>query len=364
MKMMHLQQTVPFAVQLSALLCLIQSAPAANIWDGGGADNDWATATNWDDNLVPSFPVALTFAGTNRLTPNNDLPNPMINGITFDAAAGAFALGGNRISLGGNVAFNGNPSTLINQTINLDLALTADRTFLTQPNGSLTLGGVIAGGFGVTKQNAGILQLSATNTYEGSTVINGGAVRLAAMTSVPTNFPGVQAYYKFDNGGALGLDSSGNGNTLINGAGAPIYTNNGKYSGALYLNGSSTMKMTVFPNGVPTNNSPYTMALWFKPDTGFSTGSGFVGWGLNSTNKGNFLKINGSANTLNNYWGNNDFVATLSGNIVSGTFYHVAATFDGTNRVIYFNGLAVATTNNPGPSLSVRMDSMASGKRA
>ena len=346
------------AALLAFQLIAFQAAVAANIWDGGGTNDNWGTATNWDNNVVPSFPAALTFAGTNRLTPNNNLSSLTVNGITFDAAAGTFTLGGNGISLGGNIGFNGNPATLVNHSINLDLTLTADRTFLTQSNGWLTVGGVISGNFGLTKQNDGVLQLSATNGYTGSTVINGGVVRLAGMTSVPTNFPGVQAYYTFNDANNLGLDSSGNNNTMITGAGAPIYTNNGKYSGALYLNSSSTMKMSVFPTGVPTNNSPYTIALWFKPDTGCSTSAGLVGWGSIATNRGNFLKINGSNDKINNYWGTNanNLVATSSGgSLFNGVFHHVAATFDGTNRVIYINGLAVATTNNPGFSTDLNV---------
>ncbi len=180
-------------VQVLVLVSVFHSALAANTWDGGGTNNNWGTAANWDDNVVPGFPVALTFAGTNRLTPNNNLSSLTVNGLTFDAAAGAFTLGGNGISLGGDIGFSGNPATLVNQGIYLDLTLTGDRAFATQSNGWLTVGGVISGGFGLTKQNDGVLQLSATNVYTGSTVINGGVVQLAAMTSVPTNFPGVQA---------------------------------------------------------------------------------------------------------------------------------------------------------------------------
>jgi autotransporter-associated beta strand protein len=77
---------------------------AANIWDGGGADDFWGTADNWDDNTVPVWPQAITFAGTTRLTPNNNLTGITVNGLTFDAGAGAFNVGGaNPIALDGNI---------------------------------------------------------------------------------------------------------------------------------------------------------------------------------------------------------------------------------------------------------------------
>ncbi|MDP8261865.1 MAG: PEP-CTERM sorting domain-containing protein [Candidatus Ancaeobacter aquaticus] len=53
-------------------------------WDGGGADNNWATAANWASNVAPSNYDALTFAGTTRLTPyNNTLFNNIYGPITF-----------------------------------------------------------------------------------------------------------------------------------------------------------------------------------------------------------------------------------------------------------------------------------------
>jgi hypothetical protein len=76
---------------LSAFLLaslLAPSAKAANLWDGGGANDNWDTPLNWDDDNVPGFPAALTFGGATRLTPSNDLTDVTVNGITFAAGAG------------------------------------------------------------------------------------------------------------------------------------------------------------------------------------------------------------------------------------------------------------------------------------
>ena len=34
---------------------------ATKTWDGGGADNNWTTAANWDANVAPSAGDALVF---------------------------------------------------------------------------------------------------------------------------------------------------------------------------------------------------------------------------------------------------------------------------------------------------------------
>ena len=38
---------------IAALLTPLLLLRGANLWDGGGADGNWSTALNWDDDLVP-----------------------------------------------------------------------------------------------------------------------------------------------------------------------------------------------------------------------------------------------------------------------------------------------------------------------
>ena len=179
-------------------------------------------------------------------------------------------------------------------------------------------------------------------------MVEEGSLLLAAGNN--TNLlASLVAYYTFNNSGNLGLDSSTNNNTLVTGVGAPIYTNNGKFGGALYLNGSSSMKVSAFPKGVPTNNAPYSIACWVKSDVGCPDNAAIVGWGTDVTGKGNCLSLNGNQNDVRNYWSGYDLVGAMSqGDFFDGSFHLVVATFDGTNRAIYINGLLVATTNNPG----------------
>lgn len=73
-------------------------------WDGGGANNNWSTATNWDFNFAPVGSLGLKFpAGA----PNDSLPNTndiflvnqnlTVSGITF--SGGGYTITGNTIDL-------------------------------------------------------------------------------------------------------------------------------------------------------------------------------------------------------------------------------------------------------------------------
>ena len=147
----------------------------------GGLWN-WSDAVNWGLDVAPTLPGALTFAGNSGLLPNDDLIAQTLSGISFNAGAGVFALSGNAITLGGNIANN---SARL-QTINLDMATTAARTVTTSVGGgNVALGGVISGaGGGITKSGGGTLTLSGANSYTGVTAFVGAGsiVNVATLT--------------------------------------------------------------------------------------------------------------------------------------------------------------------------------------
>ncbi len=158
-------------------------APAADLWTGGGADNNWSTASNWDDNLVPAFPAGLHFGGTARLTPGNDFSSRTVTGITFDGGAGAFVLGGNAITLGGDIV-NSSAKT---QTINFDMTLDAVRT-VNAASADIYLGGDLSGegGLVLTGNSSQNLHLSGNNTFSGPVTVNDGVVKTYSDTSFGT----------------------------------------------------------------------------------------------------------------------------------------------------------------------------------
>ncbi len=168
-----------------ALAFIAGAAQAANLWDGGGANNNWNTADNWDDNSVPSFPVGLTFGGTTRLTPNNDLSSLTVNGITFDSGAGAFVIGGNAITLGGGITNNSSNT----QTIDLDMAFGATRQVSMASAKNVRLNGDLSGAGGLTVSSGGALTellLYGNNTFAGGVTVNSGAVKTYSATAFGT----------------------------------------------------------------------------------------------------------------------------------------------------------------------------------
>jgi fibronectin-binding autotransporter adhesin len=170
---------------VTAFACALLSGNSADIfaadriWDGGGANDNWSTPINWDGDLTaPAGGDTLTFDGSLRLTPNNNLTaDTIFTQLTFAPGAGSFTLGGNEITLGGNIV-NSSPNA---QIVNLPLLLNGNRSVSVDAGGQLTLGGVISGAtFGITKSGAGTLTLGAANTYTGNTTLDGGTLAYTA----------------------------------------------------------------------------------------------------------------------------------------------------------------------------------------
>ena len=173
-------------------------------WNGGGGDANWGTSANWGG-TSPVADDALYFGGSAKLANTNDLAaDTSFAGLTFNSGAGAFALAGNRLTLGGNVT-NWSSNT---QTLNLPVFLSATRD-VNATNGAVTVNGVLSGAGGLTKLGPQTLTLTASNSYEGVTTVSNGLLAIS-------------------HGSALG---STNGNTVVRSA----------YGGYLQLSGNITV---------------------------------------------------------------------------------------------------------------------------
>lgn len=99
---------------------------------------------------------------------------------------------------------------------------------------------------------------------------------------------------------------------------------------------------------VPTGNGTYTLEAWIKPN--LMGVMGIIGWGnWGSTNQVNALRL--SPDGIVNYWWGPDLIVTTPD--LSGHWHHVAATFDGTTRTIYLDGVAVGSDTPGGHAVPI-----------
>ncbi|MEY2509251.1 MAG: fibronectin-binding autotransporter adhesin [Verrucomicrobiota bacterium] len=355
----------PTLVRLTLCLCaLICALPAAagTTWDGGGANNLWSTANNWNPNGVPANngTASLAFAGSTRLAPDMDA-NWNINSLTFNSGAGAFALsstGGFVLTIqGGGITNNSASTETINNAITLGTAQTWSATsgalsfggnitnggfLLTISGGSnTTVNGVISGTGGLAKTGAGTLTLSGTNTYSGGTTFNAGTVSISSDANlgaasggltfnggtlrVTGNVVGTRAITMtgtgtFDVAFGTTIEQSGvisgNGNLSLTSFGALILSGSGSngtgstsIGGILSLRGTVTLgtgNLTFTTGVLELGNANFTRALGVGAgQVNMSTttnGAGFAAYGADR-----IVNLGGAGAIVT--WGSGSFLA-------------------------------------------------------
>jgi len=176
---------------------------------------------------------------------------------------GILRLGGNSTYNAGSVGFENGQATI---SANLDLN-NASRTFTVNDNTTLTEELVISGAIsnsgataaGLTKGGAGTLVISASNTYNGTTTINAGTIKLGANNALPDTpltldqrLGGVSTLDLAGRSDAITtLTLSGNSTTVVNSTSQIIDSTGG---GVLKLGGSVTYNIgaATFHNSMST----------------------------------------------------------------------------------------------------------------
>jgi len=251
------------------------------VWDGGqnsgpvSGQDDWTKADNWAGNIAPAIgsKKAIVMAGVAKTT--TDMNGAFqVSSLLFRADAGAFTINsstGDALTVGGGGINNQSTAT---QTLNVDIALSANQTWTADVGGlahigaallnngytlsvagseDVTLASAISGTGGLRMDGTGTLTLSGTNTYTGGTTLAAGVVSVAA----DANLGGASGGLTFDGGtlrttaalttarnitiesGGATFDANGYDSTFsgtMSGAGA--FTKTG--AGTLTLSGANT----------------------------------------------------------------------------------------------------------------------------
>ena len=224
---------------------------AANGWWSGTGQQNWSNATP-DDAIFGGGAgdlggtVALTggtttaasmafntFTGTYTIGTASQTLAVNGGGITLNAGAGAVTIQNSPITLGAAQTWTNNSASLLT----VSSGITNGGNLLTVAgSGNSTLAGAIAGLGGLTKSGNGTLTLSASNSYSGSTTVNGGVIASSARRSFGTGTISI------DSAASVRLTGSNSGTNSF----APAYYSDGYQnavtgSGVLELVGQSAL---------------------------------------------------------------------------------------------------------------------------
>ncbi|MCK6617987.1 MAG: autotransporter-associated beta strand repeat-containing protein [Cyclobacteriaceae bacterium] len=245
----------------------------------------------------------------------------IINGGTIDnTTSGAITTGDYPQSWAGDFVFTGT------QDLNLGtgaVTLTANRQITTNA-GNLTVGGIISGGFGLSKSGAGALTLTAANAFTGGTTLNAGTLNI-------------------NNAGALGTVAGTftiNGGTINNTTGGAITTLNypQNWNGDFTFTGTQNLNLgtgtiTLSANRLVTVNAN-TLAV-----RGIINAPSF-----NLTKAGGgTLALGSNPVTLNSLAINSGTFTSTSGTLTIGGSLTNSGTFNNNNGTVLYNGASPQT---------------------
>ncbi len=156
------------------------------VWDGGGANNSFATAENWEGDTSPDLTGGMTIlrfatGGTSAQV----AASATVRGLRFDLPDSDFTLSGSPISIGADgIAFTPNAVSGSWRYGNLDLPVTvaADQTWnlSSETRQRLGLKGNLGGAADktLTVTGSGALSINSTNDFAGTVRLSSGVAKV------------------------------------------------------------------------------------------------------------------------------------------------------------------------------------------
>ena len=193
--------------------------PVVSTWTGGGSNDNWTTAANWDTVPKPGYDLVFPIS----TSANDNFPaNTAFNSITVT---------GDSVYLTGNGVTFSHGITSSSSECSLDLNVTLSNGSMSVSSGDLDIGGVLSAPGGLTKSGAGDLTFVGGSTFGDSATINGGRVRLS-LALITSNMT-------LNNGSAL-FGIGGVGSITSNGSVVEVGFNNGGFGDFGTITTSST----------------------------------------------------------------------------------------------------------------------------
>ena len=246
------------------------AAQTSSTWTGGDGNGTWSNAPNWSTLPTTSGAWSLFFGGTNQTTNTNDIGTINLSGLSFtnDGSVGrtaTFTLSGSTLALSNSLitttsasGWGSNSDAIWNR-----LSLSGSNTVSPGAGHNLTIAGSIVGIGSLTKNGAGELWLTGSNSYSGTTYINFGSVRTGSggPSSDSNNYAFGTGDVVVSSGGMLSVRNSStvSNNIRISGTGATPapYTGGGPLSGSF---GSSNQTAVV--SGTVTLGDSTSISTW------------------------------------------------------------------------------------------------------
>jgi len=290
----------------------------AAIWDDGGSGSNWSTAANWSEDTAPGASSVVVFNDTSDANAIMDAAFTVARLLVDAGYDGAINAGGYSLRVNGPYEQAGG-------------------TF-TAPAGLMAVSGGFSHSGGTFDPNGGRVVLDNTSDQTLSTTFYDLVIN-----------DGLLGYWKLDDGtGTTAADASGYGRngTLTN---SPTWSADTPttmdFSDPYSLSFDRSDNDYVSIAGTPDIDGlqRLTLATWVKLD---STPSGYMRFITLGNNKAGlryhdqdlqfYVTINGGV-----------YYATKTNALTSGTWYHVAGTYDGSQMLLYLNGVEQA-----GPGIS------------
>jgi hypothetical protein len=161
----------------------------------------------------------------------------------------------------------------------------------------------------------------------------------------------IVAYWKLNNNGSGGVslvDSTGNGNTLINNGGVTLDPN-GIIDQAAYINNLSGNALP--SSTLITSSTPLTYAAWFQSSLG-QTGA----WGGVSTGYPNGFRTLAIDGDFSFQAPDQSIISTSGGTYNDANWHYVVGVADGSDIYLYVDGSLVASSSNSSTASSAYLD--------